>query len=104
MVIKPDIHSDNRGFFTETYSYIRYFDCGIKDNFVQDNLSFSEKIGTVRGLHFQRGKFAQSKLIRVLNGKILDVFIDIRKSSKNRKKNARGAKVVLVMDVNVFGW
>ena len=82
-ILKNQIYEDNRGIFQETYNKDLFASNGFKDNFVQDNLSFSKKIGTVRGLHFQRGKFAQSKLIRVLNGKILDVFIDIRKSSKN---------------------
>ena len=81
-ILKNQIYEDNRGIFQETYNKDLFASNGFKDNFVQDNLSFSKKIGTVRGLHFQRGKFAQSKLIRVLNGKILDVFIDIRKSSK----------------------
>lgn len=82
-IIKNDIHKDGRGTFQETYNKDLFVRNGFKDNFIQDNLSFSENKGTIRGLHFQKGEFAQSKLIYVLNGKILDIFVDIRKSSKN---------------------
>ena len=77
------IHKDDRGTFQETYNRDIFKSNGFEDDFIQDNLSFSKKRGTIRGLHFQKGEFAQSKLIYVLKGKILDVFVDIRKTSNN---------------------
>ncbi len=79
LIVKPDIHRDDRGFFTETYSYKKYFDCGIKDNFVQDNYSHS-KLNTIRGLHYQL-KHPQAKLVRVIKGSVLDTALDIRLGS-----------------------
>ena len=80
IIIKPDIHKDDRGFFTETYSKDKYFSLGIKEEFVQDNYSRSKK-NTLRGLHYQINK-PQGKLVRVVNGKVLDVAVDVRKDSK----------------------
>ena len=82
-IIKNKIHKDDRGTFQETYNRDIFKSNGFEDDFIQDNLSFSKKRGTIRGLHFQKGEFAQSKLIYVLKGKILDVFVDIRKTSNN---------------------
>ncbi|MDD4519733.1 MAG: dTDP-4-dehydrorhamnose 3,5-epimerase [Alphaproteobacteria bacterium] len=79
-LIKPTIYKDSRGFFFESYSKKEFEKVGIKDEFVQDNIS-SSSYGVVRGLHFQKGEFAQSKLIRVLKGKVLDVIVDLRKNS-----------------------
>ena len=79
-LIKPTIYKDSRGFFFESYSKKEFEKVGIKDEFVQDNIS-SSSYGVVRGLHFQKGEFAQSKLIRVLKGKVLDVVVDLRKNS-----------------------
>lgn len=73
--------SDARGYFCETFQRSAFAEKGILDDFVQDNQSSSDRIGTVRGLHFQRPPFAQAKLIRVLNGAILDVVVDLRRSS-----------------------
>lgn len=73
--------SDARGYFCETFQRSAFAEKGILHDFVQDNQSSSDRIGTVRGLHFQRTPFAQAKLIRVLNGAILDVVVDIRRSS-----------------------
>ena len=82
-LIKPDIHLDNRGTFFESYNFRIYKDkYGIKDEFVQDNFSFSKNKNTIRGLHFQINPYQQSKLITVINGSILDVFVDLRKNSK----------------------
>lgn len=81
-LIKPNTYSDKRGFFLETYNKIFFKNFDISDDFVQDNLSFSKKKGTIRGLHFQKEPFSQSKLLRVLDGQIQDVFIDLRKNSK----------------------
>ena len=79
LIIKPDIYEDERGFFTETYSKKKYEDLGLKENFVQDNYSYSTK-GTLRGLHYQL-KNPQAKLVRVLQGEVFDVAADIRQGS-----------------------
>ncbi|MBC8199016.1 MAG: dTDP-4-dehydrorhamnose 3,5-epimerase [Desulfobacterales bacterium] len=79
IIIKPEIFTDNRGFFMETYSRDRYKEAGIAGNFVQDNLSYSMK-GTLRGLHFQT-KRPQAKLVQVVTGEIFDVAVDIRPGS-----------------------
>ena len=79
-VIRPTVFEDNRGFFLETYNRDELADVEIVEEFVQDNISHSRK-GVVRGLHYQAKK-AQCKLVRVLQGKIFDVVVDIRKGSK----------------------
>jgi len=79
LIIKPDLFTDNRGFFTETFQARRYSKAGIKPNFVQDNLSFSAK-GTLRGLHFQINH-PQAKLVHVISGEIFDVAVDLRPGS-----------------------
>jgi dTDP-4-dehydrorhamnose 3,5-epimerase len=73
--------ADVRGYFAEAYVYRDFAAAGIIDEFVQDNQSFSIAIGTVRGLHFQTPPFAQAKLVRVLQGKIMDVVVDLRRAS-----------------------
>lgn len=80
LIIKPDVFSDKRGYFFESFSGKRFEAYGISQNFVQDNISKSCK-GTVRGLHYQVGEYAQGKLCQVLHGKVLDVVVDIRKDS-----------------------
>ena len=80
-IIRTDRLSDARGYFCETFRRSAFAEKGILHDFVQDNQSSSERVGTVRGLHFQRTPFAQAKLIRVLNGAILDVVVDLRRSS-----------------------
>lgn len=80
-VITPKKFEDSRGFFSETYSRENFLQAGIAVDFVQDNLSRSSSVGTIRGLHFQSPPFAQDKLIRVLKGRILDVAVDLRRSS-----------------------
>lgn len=80
VVIKPRIFEDSRGYFFESFSQ-REFDALVRPvRFVQDNESRSE-YGVVRGLHFQKGASAQSKLIRVVSGRVLDVAVDIRVGS-----------------------
>ncbi len=79
IVIEPDVYRDDRGFFLETYHQQKYADAGIAVTFVQDNHSRSLR-GTVRGLHAQR-RHPQGKLVRVLQGEILDVIVDIRRGS-----------------------
>jgi dTDP-4-dehydrorhamnose 3,5-epimerase len=76
----PRVFGDERGFFFESFNKVNLENAGIKDNFVQDNQSFSKK-GVVRGLHFQKNPFAQGKLVRVITGKALDVAVDLRKNS-----------------------
>jgi dTDP-4-dehydrorhamnose 3,5-epimerase len=80
LIITPDIYSDKRGYFMEAFNQ-KKFERYVKLNFVQDNESLSQK-GVIRGLHFQRPPYAQSKLIRVITGSIFDVVVDLRKDSK----------------------
>lgn len=80
-IIEPDVFEDKRGFFTESYSEEKYRRLGIDFNFVRDNHSLSVEAGVVRGLHFQRGNAAQTKLIRVVTGEVVDVVVDLRKGS-----------------------
>ena len=81
VLIKPTVFEDERGFFMETYSKKRYREeGGIDVEFVQDNHSRSSK-GVLRGLHFQKPPFAQDKLVRVTQGEVLDIAVDIRKDS-----------------------
>lgn len=80
-IITPKVFKDERGFFLETFNEQKFFNqTGIKTPFVQDNLSKSSK-GVLRGLHFQKGDFAQAKLVQVISGKVLDVCVDIRENS-----------------------
>jgi dTDP-4-dehydrorhamnose 3,5-epimerase len=79
VVIEPDVHRDGRGFFLETYHADRYREHGIPGPFVQDNHSRSTA-GTLRGLHLQL-KRPQGKLIRVIEGEIFDVAVDVRRGS-----------------------
>ncbi len=80
LIIKPDIYPDDRGYFFESYNEKRFKDNGISMDFVQDNQSKSS-YGVIRGLHYQLEPHAQTKLVRVLQGKIFDVAVDIRKNS-----------------------
>lgn len=80
-IIKTRKHGDHRGFFSETYNCKEFAEVGINLQFVQDNHSLSAEAGTIRGLHFQSPPFAQDKLVRVVRGRILDVVVDLRKSS-----------------------
>ncbi len=80
VIIEPKVHGDSRGYFFESYSQ-RDFDQKVRPiRFVQDNESLSS-YGVVRGLHFQCGRHAQSKLVRVIVGCVLDVAVDIRRGS-----------------------
>jgi len=80
-LFSPPRFEDERGFFSETWSRQRLREQGIDVDFVQDNHSLSREVGTVRGLHFQIPPFAQSKLVRVTHGAILDVAVDLRRGS-----------------------
>ena len=79
-------HYDERGYFTESYNKKAFQSINIPNIFVQDNLSFSLKAGTIRGLHFQREPYEQAKLVNVISGSILDIFLDIRRKSPNYGK------------------
>lgn len=80
-IIEPAVFGDERGFFTETYSDRDFKEAGIDFDFIQDNQSLSAEAGVLRGLHFQRGKAVQTKLIRVVTGAVLDVIVDVRAGS-----------------------
>ncbi len=80
-IVTPKKHGDARGFFSEVYSKADWDKAGLDFAFVQDNHSFSATVGTLRGLHFQLLPVAQDKLVRVARGRILDVAVDIRRSS-----------------------
>ena len=80
-VLVPKKFGDHRGFFSEIYSRKAFEAAGIRAEFVQDNHSLSAEAGVVRGLHFQLPPAAQDKLLRVVRGAILDVAIDVRRSS-----------------------
>ena len=84
-VLEPKIFNDDRGYFMESYNQRTLSELGIDIQFIQDNQSFSKK-GVLRGLHFQKPPFAQTKLIRVLEGTIFDVVVDLRKSQPSYKK------------------
>jgi dTDP-4-dehydrorhamnose 3,5-epimerase len=80
VLIEPRVHQDDRGFFMETYKVSEFAAFGIQERFVQDNHSKSTR-AVLRGLHYQRNPMAQGKLVRVLEGEIFDVAVDLRKGS-----------------------
>ncbi len=80
VIIEPDMFGDARGYFFESYSQKRFDEQVRPVKFVQDNESKS-RYGVLRGLHFQKGKDAQSKLVRVVKGRVLDVAVDVRRGS-----------------------
>ena len=92
-VIRGKRFLDERGFFSETYKEVEYLEAGIP-KFVQDNLSISSK-GVIRGLHWQEEPFAQGKLVTCLSGRILDVAVDIRKTSPTF-----GRHISIILDSN----
>jgi dTDP-4-dehydrorhamnose 3,5-epimerase len=79
--IQPKVFGDQRGFFLESYVSETFRNAGITTVFTQDNHSFSKDKGVLRGLHFQKPPFTQSKLIRVTQGTVYDVVVDLRKAS-----------------------
>ena len=84
-LIKPRIFEDHRGIFLETYQRRRFAELsGIDEEFVQDNQSVSV-FGVLRGLHYQKGEYAQTKIVRVIYGKVLDVVVDLRPNSPTFK-------------------
>ena len=79
--IRPKMHGDMRGYFAETYREKIFAEHGLQTEWLQENQSLSTKKGTIRGLHYQKPPVAQTKLVKTPVGKILDVFVDIRKNS-----------------------
>ncbi|WP_166921694.1 dTDP-4-dehydrorhamnose 3,5-epimerase [Flavobacterium poyangense] len=86
IILTPSVFKDNRGSFFESFNTNTFRDLGIDFEFVQDNESHSRK-GTIRGLHYQNPPFAQTKLVRVLQGEIMDVAVDLRKDSPTYGKS-----------------
>jgi dTDP-4-dehydrorhamnose 3,5-epimerase len=86
LIIEPQVFTDPRGYFYESYNKEKFVAAGINIEFVQDNQSLSQK-GIVRGLHFQAPPFDQGKLVRVIQGAVLDVAVDIRKNSPTYGQN-----------------
>ena len=80
LVLAPRVFNDNRGYFFESYNKNTLAEIGIHADFVQDNESYSCQ-NTLRGLHFQKPPFAQAKLVRVIEGRVWDVAVDLRKDS-----------------------
>lgn len=86
-VIRPRVFEDHRGFFMETFNDREFRNAGLEIGFVQDNHVRSEEKGVLRGLHFQAPPSAQSKLVRVSSGAVMDVVVDIRKGSPTYGRN-----------------
>ena len=80
VLVEPEVFSDSRGFFMETYKYSEFAGFGIEETFVQDGQSRSTR-GVLRGLHYQKAPRAQSRLVRAVVGEIFDVAVDIRVGS-----------------------
>lgn len=86
LVFTPEVFEDERGYFFESYNQSIFKHAGLDIEFVQDNQSYSQ-YGVLRGLHYQQGKHAQSKLVRVIQGEILDVALDLRPNSSTFGKH-----------------
>ncbi len=85
-ILQPDVYEDERGFFMEIYNQRKFVELsGLTIQFVQDNLAHSE-YGVLRGLHYQKGEYAQAKLVTVLKGKVQDVIVDLRRDSQTYGK------------------
>src|SRR5690554_263991 len=80
LIVEPSVYSDSRGYFFESWQQKRYIEVGIETEFVQDNESQSVQ-GVVRGLHYQLAPWGQAKLVRVVQGRIFDVAVDLRQNS-----------------------
>ncbi len=81
VIIEPQVFEDARGYFFESWNKAKMEEAGLNYDFIQDNQSKS-CYGTIRGIHFQKGEFSQAKLVRVLQGTVLDIAVDLRKDSK----------------------
>ena len=86
LIIEPDVFGDNRGFFMESWNQRKMEESGLYYHFVQDNHSMSAAKGTLRGIHFQKGDKAQTKLVRCVRGAVLDVAVDLRHDSPTYKQ------------------
>jgi dTDP-4-dehydrorhamnose 3,5-epimerase len=86
IIIEPSVFGDSRGYFLESYNQKKFEEFIGNISFVQDNESKSSK-GVLRGLHFQKPPFAQAKLVRCIEGKVLDIAVDIRKDSKTYRQH-----------------
>ena len=86
LILQPNIYKDNRGAFQESWNVNTFKNLNLDISFVQDNHSISHK-NVLRGLHFQHPPYAQGKLVRVSQGRVLDVVVDLRKNSKTYKKH-----------------
>lgn len=86
LIIEPDVYTDHRGWFIEAYNKKAFKEAGIDTDFVQDNHSLSLNKGVLRGLHFQKEPYAQSKLVRCTKGAVLDVAVDLRRESPTFKQ------------------
>ena len=86
VIIEPDVFGDNRGFFMESWNKKKMAEVGLDYDFVQDNHSKSTVKGTLRGIHFQKGDKAQAKLVRCVKGAVLDVAVDLRRTSPTFKQ------------------
>lgn len=82
----PQVFGDHRGFFMESWSKRAFETAGLSYDFIQDNHSLSAVKGTLRGIHFQRGKKSQAKLVRCVKGAVLDIAVDLRPSSPTYKQ------------------
>lgn len=99
-LLEPVTYSDERGLFAETYNKVFFDSIGISSQFLQDNQSVSHKC-VIRGLHFQRPPYEQGKLVRVVNGAVIDVIVDIRKKSPTFGQHY---KVCLSASNNLMLW
>lgn len=86
LIVEPEVHGDSRGFFMESWSRRDFEHAGLNYDFVQDNHSSSTVKGTLRGIHFQRGRWSQAKLVRCARGAVLDVAVDLRPESPTYKQ------------------
>lgn len=80
-IIEPKVFGDHRGYFFESYNQASMKELGISNTFVQDNESYTQNKGTIRGLHFQNDPMAQCKIVRVTKGAVMDVAVDLRRGS-----------------------
>lgn len=86
VIVEPQVFGDHRGWFMESWSKKTMADNGLNVNFVQDNQSYTARKGTLRGIHFQQYPMAQTKLVRVTRGAVMDVAVDLRKDSPTYKQ------------------
>lgn len=85
-ILEPKVFGDHRGYFMETYNRETFASLGIHNDWVQDNQSFTQKKGTLRGIHFQMDPMAQCKIVRVTRGAVKDLAVDLRKGSPTYKQ------------------